>query len=148
MCQVLCHPLRFGEDCGTFTQPRGRYAIEMYDTFLRLQGKTYTYKISYKNISRLFLLPCVALRGVARAARAARVRKFLQVLRSTWSTEYNVRSRAAALQRVHAAHTDHSRERETSQRGPHHTALTRRAHVPCSYDAPLSTSRRGERASK
>jgi structure-specific recognition protein 1 len=39
------------------TTPRGRYDIDMYDTFLRLRGKTYDYKISYDQVVRLFLLP-------------------------------------------------------------------------------------------
>ncbi|ODQ65587.1 SSrecog-domain-containing protein [Nadsonia fulvescens var. elongata DSM 6958] len=40
-----------------FLIPRGRYDIDMYPTSLRLSGKTYDYKIQYKNIQRLFLLP-------------------------------------------------------------------------------------------
>lgn len=36
--------------------PRGRYNIDMYQDFLRLRGKTYDYKILYKNIIKLFLL--------------------------------------------------------------------------------------------
>jgi len=39
------------------TTPRGRYDVAMYQTFLRLRGKTYDYKILYTSISRLFLLP-------------------------------------------------------------------------------------------
>uniref|UniRef100_A0A7S4HR37 HMG box domain-containing protein n=1 Tax=Odontella aurita TaxID=265563 RepID=A0A7S4HR37_9STRA len=42
---------------GTFLTPRGRYAIELYDTFLRMRGAKYDYKIKYDDISRLFLLP-------------------------------------------------------------------------------------------
>lgn len=40
-----------------FVTPRGRYDVDMYPTSLRLRGKTYDYKIQYKNIQRLFLLP-------------------------------------------------------------------------------------------
>ncbi|ANB12685.1 FACT complex subunit POB3 [Sugiyamaella lignohabitans] len=40
-----------------FLTPRGRYDIDMYPTSFRLRGKTYDYKIPYKNIQRLFLLP-------------------------------------------------------------------------------------------
>lgn len=47
----------FDESMGTFLTPRGRYAIELYDSFLRLRGSKYDYKIKYDDISRLFLLP-------------------------------------------------------------------------------------------
>ncbi|KAK9460270.1 uncharacterized protein V1516DRAFT_676179 [Lipomyces oligophaga] len=40
-----------------FLTPRGRYAIDMYASYLRLSGKTYDYKIQYDNIQKLFLLP-------------------------------------------------------------------------------------------
>lgn len=40
-----------------FLTPRGRYDIDMYPTSFRLRGKTYDYKIQYKNVQRLFLLP-------------------------------------------------------------------------------------------
>jgi structure-specific recognition protein 1 len=42
---------------GTFLTPRGRYAIELYDYFLRMRGQKYDYKIKYDDINRLFLLP-------------------------------------------------------------------------------------------
>ena len=35
----------------------GKYKVEMYESFLRLHGKTYDYKIMYKSISKMFLLP-------------------------------------------------------------------------------------------
>eukprot|EP00970_Alexandrium_tamarense_P020835 scaffold15735_cov193-Alexandrium_tamarense.AAC.2 len=47
----------FDENKGTFLTPRGRYSIELYDSFLRLRGAKYDYKIKYDDISRLFLLP-------------------------------------------------------------------------------------------
>lgn len=47
----------FDESKGTFLTPRGRYAIELYDSFLRMRGAKYDYKIKYDDISRLFLLP-------------------------------------------------------------------------------------------
>jgi structure-specific recognition protein 1 len=34
-----------GEDAGQFLVPRGRYAIEMYPTFVRLVGTTYEFKV-------------------------------------------------------------------------------------------------------
>lgn len=40
-----------------FLTPRGRYDIDMYPTSLRLRGKTYDYKIQYKQIERVFSLP-------------------------------------------------------------------------------------------
>ena len=47
----------FDENKGTFLTPRGRYSIELYDSFLRMRGAKYDYKIRYDDISRLFLLP-------------------------------------------------------------------------------------------
>mmetsp|Transcript_2163 Transcript_2163/g.3395 ORF Transcript_2163/g.3395 Transcript_2163/m.3395 type:complete len:826 (-) Transcript_2163:72-2549(-) len=47
----------FDESKGTFLTPRGRYSIELYDSFLRMRGAKYDYKIRYDDISRLFLLP-------------------------------------------------------------------------------------------
>ena len=35
----------------------GRYEVEMFDDFLRMHGKTYDYKITFKSIKSLFLLP-------------------------------------------------------------------------------------------
>ena len=49
--------VEFDEVKGTFLTPRGRYSIELYDTFLRMRGAKYDYKIKYDDISRLFLLP-------------------------------------------------------------------------------------------
>lgn len=40
-----------------FLTPRGRYDIDMYDSFLRLRGKTYDYKLQYTQIQRIFSLP-------------------------------------------------------------------------------------------
>lgn len=40
-----------------FTVPRGRYRIDMFDSFLRLHGKSYDYKIDYTSLQKLFLLP-------------------------------------------------------------------------------------------
>ncbi|KAL2315010.1 FACT complex subunit pob3 [Schizosaccharomyces pombe] len=37
--------------------PRGRYDIDMYETCMRLRGKTYDYKVEYSSINSLFLLP-------------------------------------------------------------------------------------------
>ena len=45
-----------GEDIGTFLVPRGRYAIELYPSFMRLIGKTYDFKVAYKSVARMFYL--------------------------------------------------------------------------------------------
>ena len=37
--------------------PRGRYNFEMYDTLLKIHGKTHDYKIKYSQINRAFVLP-------------------------------------------------------------------------------------------
>ncbi|SOV01675.1 FACT complex subunit POB3 [Ustilago sp. UG-2017a] len=37
--------------------PRGRYDIDVFNTFIRLRGKTYDYKILYSSMNKLFLLP-------------------------------------------------------------------------------------------
>lgn len=49
--------VEFDESIGTFLTPRGRYNITLYDSFLRMYGSRYDYKIKYDDISRLFLLP-------------------------------------------------------------------------------------------
>jgi len=49
--------VEFDENKGTFLTPRGRYLIELYDSFLRMRGNKYDYKIKYDDIARLFLLP-------------------------------------------------------------------------------------------
>jgi len=49
--------VEFPETKGTFLTPRGRYAIELYDNFMRMRGNKYDYRIKYDDISRLFLLP-------------------------------------------------------------------------------------------
>lgn len=48
---------RFEESQGTFLTPRGRYQLTLFDSFLRMHGNRYDYKIKYDDISRLFLLP-------------------------------------------------------------------------------------------
>lgn len=40
-----------------FITPRGRYDLEMYSTYFKLHGKSYSYKILYKSVNRLFMLP-------------------------------------------------------------------------------------------
>ncbi|OMJ66854.1 hypothetical protein SteCoe_36161 [Stentor coeruleus] len=37
--------------------PRGKYSLDMFQSFMRLHGKTHNYKIIYKNVTRAFLLP-------------------------------------------------------------------------------------------
>ena len=37
--------------------PRGRYRIDMFNSFLRLHGKSYDFKIDYTSIQKLFLVP-------------------------------------------------------------------------------------------
>jgi structure-specific recognition protein 1 len=45
------------EQAGNFVSPRGRYAMQLTGTFLRMQGPQYDYKIMYTDIKALFLLP-------------------------------------------------------------------------------------------
>jgi structure-specific recognition protein 1 len=40
-----------------FIVPRGRYDLELYPTYLSMHGKSFDYKILYKTIRRMFLLP-------------------------------------------------------------------------------------------
>lgn len=49
--------VEFDKEEGTFVNPRGRYGIQMYSTFLRMHGAKYDYKIQYEDIGKLFLLP-------------------------------------------------------------------------------------------
>eukprot|EP00743_Colponemidia_sp_Colp-15_P002921 GILK01003160.1.p1 GENE.GILK01003160.1~~GILK01003160.1.p1 ORF type:complete len:580 (+),score=152.64 GILK01003160.1:54-1742(+) len=59
-----------GESIVSFTEmpmvtPRGRYEVDMYATFMKFHGKSHDYKIMYKNINKLFLLPKPDQRHVA-----------------------------------------------------------------------------------
>lgn len=49
--------VELSDDIGRFEVPRGRYAIEMYPTFMRLTGSSYEFKVAYKSIARMFYLP-------------------------------------------------------------------------------------------
>lgn len=40
-----------------FVTPRGRYDIEFFPGFFTLHGKSFTYKIRYKSVNRIFVLP-------------------------------------------------------------------------------------------
>jgi structure-specific recognition protein 1 len=40
-----------------FVTPRGKYNVDLYKKYIRLHGKSYSFKILYKSISTLFLLP-------------------------------------------------------------------------------------------
>ncbi|KAL0491492.1 SSRP1 [Acrasis kona] len=40
-----------------FITPRGKYNVDMHKKYIRLHGKTYAFKVLYKSISTLFLLP-------------------------------------------------------------------------------------------
>lgn len=37
--------------------PRGKYSLDMYQTFLKFHGRTHNFKILYKHITRAFVLP-------------------------------------------------------------------------------------------
>jgi structure-specific recognition protein 1 len=37
--------------------PRGKYSLDMYQTFLKFHGRTHNFKILYRNISKAFVLP-------------------------------------------------------------------------------------------
>ncbi len=39
-----------------FLTPRGRYDLEVYGTYFKLHGKSYSYKILHKSVNRLFIL--------------------------------------------------------------------------------------------
>jgi structure-specific recognition protein 1 len=40
-----------------FIVPRGRYNVEIFDKFMRLSGGTFLFKINFKNINQMYLLP-------------------------------------------------------------------------------------------
>ena len=40
-----------------FLVPRGRYEVDMFDDFMRMHGKSYDYKILFKSVKALYLLP-------------------------------------------------------------------------------------------
>lgn len=50
---VLC---ALNETVGSFLTPRGKYAVDLYDKYFTMVGKTYNYKITYNSISKIFLL--------------------------------------------------------------------------------------------
>ena len=37
--------------------PRGKYSLDLYNTFAKLHGRTHDYKLLYKDINKGFLLP-------------------------------------------------------------------------------------------
>ena len=65
--QLFCKEIQNKGDIGESTSkaiatfelflavPRGRYDVDLYETFLKLHNKTYSYKIPYKNVSKMFL---------------------------------------------------------------------------------------------
>jgi structure-specific recognition protein 1 len=48
--------LALPDDVGTFLAPRGRYVVEMYQTYFRLYGKQYDNRVFYQDIVSYFLL--------------------------------------------------------------------------------------------
>jgi len=54
----------FSEEQGTFITPRGRYAMQLYSTFLRMHGAKYDYKITYEDIGS-----CTSCTAQMRSAR-------------------------------------------------------------------------------
>jgi structure-specific recognition protein 1 len=53
-----CKPLALPRPCSRCgCVGSGKYDMEMFDEFLTLRGQSYSYKIPYSNVSRLFLLP-------------------------------------------------------------------------------------------
>uniref|UniRef100_A0A7S2WS60 FACT complex subunit SSRP1 n=2 Tax=Rhizochromulina marina TaxID=1034831 RepID=A0A7S2WS60_9STRA len=48
--------IEFDRDQATFVAPKNRYNIELYDSFLRMHGNMYDYKIRYSDISRFYML--------------------------------------------------------------------------------------------
>ncbi|KAJ3391548.1 FACT complex subunit [Lobulomyces angularis] len=54
----------FGESIVSFKEllcltPRGRFELEFHQEFFRLRGKSHDYKVSFSNISKIFLVPKV-----------------------------------------------------------------------------------------
>ena len=37
--------------------PRGKYTVDIYDTYIKFHGSTFNYKVESKNIDKAFLLP-------------------------------------------------------------------------------------------
>jgi len=68
--QMLCQEILHRADGGSPSEaavvtfegiailtPRGRYSVELHQSFLRLQGQANDFKIQYSSILRLFVLP-------------------------------------------------------------------------------------------
>ncbi len=47
---------QFDNTIGTFMTPRGRFALEMYGSFVRMRGPKYDYRIQYSDMNRFYLL--------------------------------------------------------------------------------------------
>jgi structure-specific recognition protein 1 len=48
--------VEFDRDQGTFVLPKNRYAVELYDTYLRLHGAASEFKVKYSDVSRFYML--------------------------------------------------------------------------------------------
>ena len=66
MYDRIMHHANVGEVSGTavatfdlvnIVNPRGRFDVELYGTFLKLLGQTQEYRIQYDSIIRIFYLP-------------------------------------------------------------------------------------------
>ncbi len=48
----------------TFTNPRGRYGIELFATYFKMQSSSYDYKIMFQHIQHFIMLPKPDLNAV------------------------------------------------------------------------------------
>ena len=48
---------RYSKHTRDFVTISGRYEVDLFADFMRMHGKSYDYKILYKSIKKLFVLP-------------------------------------------------------------------------------------------
>mmetsp|Transcript_25537 Transcript_25537/g.19311 ORF Transcript_25537/g.19311 Transcript_25537/m.19311 type:complete len:121 (-) Transcript_25537:893-1255(-) len=66
LCDKIVKAAKLGEFAGEVIAslselnlliPRGKYSMDFFDNFLKLHGRTHDYKILFKDIKKMFLLP-------------------------------------------------------------------------------------------
>lgn len=55
--------LEFDRDQGNFLAPKNKFSVEMYESFMRMHGNVYDFKIKYSDISKFYMLAQSRSRG-------------------------------------------------------------------------------------
>ena len=112
-----------------FSVPRGKYDVELFPSFLKLTSQTYTYKIAYKNVAKMFLfdlsdsaqhLFVIGLNPPVRQGRTAYPYLVVQFDSAEYTTQhFPAIDAATAEEKVTPHHTTPHTTSTTHQR--HHT---------------------------